>query len=141
MTKTITDIPAEAPYDANDDSLYARLGGLYGISAAVDNLVDRLYVNQFGNSNPKVAEFHEQQGHAGFKFLVTAWSIQEAGGPAIYPGRDMRESHAHLSVTAREFDMVRTEIKTSLYQLNVPEREFDEFMAIIDSYEDMVVSK
>ena len=45
MTKTITDIPAEAPYDANDDSLYARLGGLYGISAAVDNLVDRLYVN------------------------------------------------------------------------------------------------
>ena len=53
----------------------------------------------------------------------------------------MRESHAHLSVTAREFDMVRTEIKTSLYQLNVPEREFDEFMAIIDSYEDMVVSK
>ena len=136
MTEKIEDIAAAAPYDTGDDSLYSRLGGLYGISAAVDNLVDRLYVNQFGNANPKVAEFHEQQGHAGFKFLVTAWSIQETGGPAIYRGRDMR---AHLNVTAREFDMVRTEIKTSLYQLNVPEREFDEFMAIIDSYEDMVV--
>ena len=85
MTEKIEDIAAAAPYDTGDDSLYSRLGGLYGISAAVDNLVDRLYVNQFGNANPKVAEFHEQQGHAGFKFLVTAWSIQETGGPAIYP--------------------------------------------------------
>jgi hemoglobin len=83
------------------------------------------------NANPKVAEFHAKMGHAGFKFLATAWSIQECGGPQIYPGKDMREAHEHLSVTAREFDIVATEFKTSLYRLNVPEREFDEFMAII----------
>jgi len=46
---------------------------------------------------------------------VTAWSIQETGGQKIYPGRDMRESHAHLNASQREFDVVATEIKASLY--------------------------
>ena len=139
MSEVITDIPEPlAPTTNPNASLYERLGGIYGIAGAVDHLVDRLYVNGAANANPKVAEFHAQLGHAGFKFLVTAWSIQECGGPQIYPGKDMREAHEHLSVTAREFDIVATEIKASLYHLNVPEREFDEFMAIIYSFESMV---
>ena len=103
-------------------------------------LVDRLYVNGAANANSKVAEFHAKQGHAGFKFLVTAWSVQETGGPAIYPGRDMREAHAHLAVSEREFDIVATEIKTALYHVNVPDREFNEFMALVEKYRSMVVA-
>ena len=142
MTEVISDIPEQiAPTTNSEASLYERLGGIYGIAAAVDNLVDRLYVNGAANANPKVAEFHAQLGHAGFKFLVTAWSIQECGGPQIYPGKDMREAHKHLSVTVREFDIVATEIKASLYHLNVPEREFDEFMAIIYSFQSMVMNQ
>ena len=142
MTEVITDIPAQTGAESDPNaSLYDRLGGIYGIAGAVDNLVDRLYVNGAANANPKVAEFHAKMGHAGFKFLVTAWSIQECGGPQLYPGKDMREAHAHLSITPREFDIVATEIKTSLYQLNVPEREFDEFMAIIYRYEPMVLNQ
>ena len=142
MTEVISDIPEQvAPTINSAASLYERLGGIYGIAAAVDHLVDRLYVNGAANANPKVAEFHAQLGHAGFKFLVTAWSIQECGGPQIYTGKDMREAHKHLSVTAREFDIVATEIKASLYHLNVPEREFDEFMAIIYSFQSMVLDQ
>ena len=142
MTEVISDVPEQlGPTTNSEASLYERLGGLYGIAAAVDHLVDRLYVNGAANANPKVAEFHAQMGHAGFKFLVTAWSIQECGGPQIYPGKDMREAHKHLSVTVREFDIVATEIKASLYHLNVPEREFDEFMAIIYSFQSMVMNQ
>ena len=142
MTEVISDIPEQlGPTTNSEASLYERLGGIYGIAAAVDHLVDRLYVNGAANANPKVAEFHAQLGHAGFKFLVTAWSIQECGGPQIYPGKDMREAHKHLSVTVREFDIVATEIKASLYHLNVPEREFDEFMAIIYSFQSMVMNQ
>ena len=142
MTEVISDIPEQlAPTTNSEASLYERLGGIYGIAAAVDHLVDRLYVNGAANANPKVAEFHAQLGHAGFKFLVTAWSIQECGGPQIYPGKDMREAHKHLSVTVREFDIVATEIKASLYHLNVPEREFDEFMAVIYSFQSMVMNQ
>ncbi|EAU42114.1 hypothetical protein FP2506_16814 [Fulvimarina pelagi HTCC2506] len=121
-------------------SLYDRLGGIYGIAGAVDDLVDRLYTNENANKNPAVRHFHEQGGEAGFKFLVTAWSVQETGGPKIYPGRDMRESHAHLKVDHDEFDNVYTAIKQTLFQVGVPKQERDEFMAIIESYRSMVVA-
>ncbi len=73
MTEVITDIPEQLDPTTNPGaSLYERLGGTYGIAAAVDNLVDHLYVNGAASPNPKVADFHAQMGHAGFKFLVTA---------------------------------------------------------------------
>ena len=125
--------------DAPTPSLYERLGGMYGIAGAVDVLADRLYDNASANQNPHVAAFHSQQGQAGFKFLVTAWSIEQTGGPACYPGRDMRESHAHLSVSDFEFDIVAGEIAATLYHVGVPRQEHSEFMAIIESYRGMVV--
>jgi hemoglobin len=136
--------PAEdrpEPEETGDgESLYERLGGVYGIAGAVDDLVDRLYHNNALNQNPAVREFHEEGGEAGFKFLVTAWSIEATGGPAVYPGRDMAEAHDDLDVTEREFQMVYDVIQASLYQVGVPERETDEFMEIIESYRDMVVA-
>ena len=120
-------------------SLYERLGGTYGIAGAVDVLADRLYDNASANRNPHVQAFHLGMGHAGFKFLVTAWSIEQTGGPACYPGRDMRESHAHLFVSQEEFDIVATEIAATLFHVGVPQPEHGEFMTIIESYRSMVV--
>ena len=79
------------------------------------------------------------KGHAGFKFLVTAWSIEKTGGPACYPGREMGPAHAHLQVTDAEFDVVATEIAATLYHVGVPAQEHKEFMAIIESYRSEVV--
>jgi len=121
-------------------SLYERLGGIYGIAGAVDVLVDRLYTNASANMNPAVEAFHRQQGHAGFKFLVTAWSVEQTGGPKCYPGRDMSESHAHLNVSEHDFDVVALEIAATLSYLGVPQPEHDEFLALIESYRSMVVA-
>lgn len=57
----------------------------------------------------------------------------------MLPGRDMRKSHAHMEVTQREFDIVTTKIKPSPYHLNLPKRDFGEFMAIIESDRRMVL--
>jgi len=73
------------------------------------------------NQNPHVQAFHLMKGHAGFMFLVTAWSIEQTGGPACYPGRDMRESHAHLFGSDVEFTIVATEIASTLYHVGVPQ--------------------
>jgi hemoglobin len=125
--------------ETSEESLYERLGGTYGIGGAVDDLVDRLYENDAVNQNPAVKEFHEEEGQPGFKYLVTAWSIEATGGPEVYAGRDMEKAHEDLEVTDWEFDIVYTEIKTSLHQVGVPEQETKEFMDIIESYRDMVV--
>jgi hemoglobin len=131
---------ATGPATSADKPLFERLGGVYGIAGAVDDLVNRLYVNGTLNANPAIKAIHDQHGQAGFKYLVTAFSIEATGGPKAYIGRPMDQAHAHLNITNREFDVVETEIKTSLYKFNVPPKEFDEFMAIIESYRTKVVT-
>jgi hemoglobin len=126
--------------DYEGETLFERLGGVYGIAGAVDVLVDRLYENDAANENDAVQEFHDTYGKEGFKYLVTAWSIEYSGGPAVYPGRGMEGAHDDLEVTERGFDVVRTEIKNTLYYVGVPHQEMTEFMGIIDMFRDKVVA-
>ena len=126
----------------SEPTLYERLGGAYSIATAVDYLVDRLQTNATLNkANPKVDEFHTQKYRAGYKFMVTAWSIEASGGPKCYPGRDMFESHKDLGLTDYEFDVTAHEIRNTLYQLGVPQREVIEFMDIIESYRSQVIAQ
>ena len=124
-----------------EKTLYERLGGAYAIASAADYLVERLHTNAtLNNKNEQVKDFHSEQYKAGYKFMVTAWSIEATGGPKCYPGRDMFEAHKHLGLTQYEFDVTAHEIQNTLYQLGVPEQETNEFMEIIESYRSMVVA-
>lgn len=124
----------------SEPTLYERLGGAYAIASAVDYLVDRLHTNAtLNNANDKVKDFHAEQYKAGYKFMVTAWSIEACGGPKCYPGRDMFEAHKNLGLSDYEFDVTAHEIRNTLYQLGVPQKETNEFMDIIESYRGKVV--
>ncbi len=133
----IADAADQVPADA---SLYERLGGAYAIAGAVDVLVDRLFAHVLVNSNAGVHAHHGDAANApGYKFLVTAWSIEAAGGPKCYLGRDMVAAHDGLDIDTAGFDAVAMEIRATLMFLGVPERERDEFNAIIESYRPQVV--
>lgn len=124
----------------SDSSLYERLGGTYAIAGAVDILVDRLFANLAVNSNEAVHEHHGNAANGpGYKFLVTAWSIEAAGGPKCYPGLDMVKAHDELAITKEGFDAVHMEIAATLNFLAVPLAEQVEFMDIIESYRPEVV--
>jgi hemoglobin len=124
----------------SEGTLYDRLGGAYAIAGAVDHLVDRLHTNvTLNKTNKGVEDFHTEQYKAGYKFMVTAWSIEATGGPKCYPGRDMFESHKHLGLTDYEFDVTAHEIRNTLYQLGVPQQETVEFMDIIESNRSKVI--
>jgi hemoglobin len=125
-----------------ETTLYERLGGAYGIAAAADLLIDRLHTNATLNSrNAKVSDFHTDKYKAGYKFMVTAWTIEATGGPKCYPGRDMFETHKDLHLTDYEFDVTAHEIRNTLYQLGAPPQEIGEFMAIIESYRGKVLTR
>jgi len=85
-----------AAQTAPNASLYERLGGTYGVAGAVDVLADRLYGNVSADQNPHVEAVHALKGHAGFNSWSPRGRSKQTGGPKCYPGRDMRESHAHL---------------------------------------------
>jgi len=96
----VGDIAEAAEQVPPDASLYERLGGAYAIAGAVDVLVDRLFANVLVNANTGVHAHHGNDANGpGYKFLVTAWSIEAAGGPKCYLGRDMvaarRPVHRH----------------------------------------------
>jgi len=123
------------------DSLYDRLGGIYAIAGAVDVLVDRLFANAKVNANETVHAHHGDPANApGYKFLVTAWSVEAAGGPKCYPGMDMTKAHETMAINPEQFDAVYFEIEATLHFLGVPKAETDEFMAIIESYRPQVVT-
>jgi hemoglobin len=135
------DSTAQTIADSSGPTLYERLGGTYGIAGAVDILVDRLFANVAVNANEAVHAHHGDPANAaGYKFLVTAWSIEAAGGPACYPGLDMTAAHDTLHIDEAGFDAVAVEIAATLSFLAVPPAEHGEFMDIIDSYRSQVVS-
>lgn len=72
--------------------------------------------------------------------MVTNWVAQRVGGPKIYSGAPLDRAHAHLSITNREFDVVMNECATTFYKFNVPKKEMDELMAILESYRTQVVA-
>jgi hemoglobin len=119
---------------AQAPSLFERLGGILGIATLMDVLTDRLYDNVSANQNPYVAKMHETNSRAGFKFMVTAWSVEETGGPKCYPGRDMRAAHANMVATERDFDVVALEIAATLSYCGVAEQEAKEYLDLIESY-------
>jgi hemoglobin len=135
VTLALTALPATAPAQApsGQKSLYDRLGGVYPIAAVVDEFINRLLVNEVLNANPAIATARTRVPAAGLKFHVTTLVCQATGGPCTYTGRTMKQSHAHLNISDREWrEMVRV-FQEVLGRFKVPAAEQQELVAIVES--------
>jgi hemoglobin len=118
---------------ATKPSLYDRLGGVYSIATVVDDFIDRIMVDSRLNANPLVDEAHHRVLPAGFKYLVTEMVCWAAGGPQKYSGKSMADSHAHLKITAEEWEAFLDDFQQTLYKFAVPAQEQAELKAIVNS--------
>jgi hemoglobin len=125
---------------AEEKSLYDRIGGYKGVAATVDDLVDRIYVNQTLNQNPALKAVHDLNERAAFKLILATWVMESTGGPKVYFGRPMDKAHSHLSITSREFDVIMHECKETFYKFNVPEKEMGELMTALQSFREKIVT-
>lgn len=114
-----------------EKSLYERLGGVYAIATVVDDFIERLYVNDILNANPKIDEARHTVPKAGLKFRVTALVCQLTGGPEVYHGRSMKEAHAHLNINNAEWDAMVADFVATLNHFKVPEKEQQELLALV----------
>jgi hemoglobin len=131
-----------------EESLYNRLGGTYNIALTVDHLVDLIYENRGLNANPTLAAIHaNKDSKAGFKAMLTNWVVQETGGPKIYQpdpfgrGKSMKDSHPHLNISDREFDIIKTLCLATFYHFNVGNHEIDQLMDDLESYRKVIVTR
>ena len=114
-------------------SLYERLGGVYAIASVVDDFIDRIMVDPRLNANPRVDEAHHRVPPPGFKYLVTEMVCWATGGPQKYTGKSMRDSHAHLQITASEWDAFAEDFVATLDKFGVRGGEREELLAILGS--------
>jgi hemoglobin len=128
MFASVASVSAEEPASA---SLYDRLGGLAPISVVVSDFVDLLVPDKVLNQNPAIAESRDRVPAAYLKYHVTAMVCQATGGPCTYEGRGMKESHAHLNITEKEWDRMATLFKQVLDKHKVPAAEQKELFAIV----------
>jgi hemoglobin len=125
--------------DTEQKSLYERLGGIYPISAVVDDFIDRIMKDPRLNANPRVDEAHHKVTVTGFKYLVTEQLGEASGGPQQYTGRGMREAHLQMRITSPEWAAFMDDLDQTLAKFQVPKREQQEIVAIIESTRDDIV--
>jgi hemoglobin len=121
-------------------SLYDRLGGVYNIAVVVDDFIDRIMVDPRLNANPRVDEAHHRVTPPGFKYYVTEMVCWAAGGPQVYSGRPMDESHRHLEITEDEWRAFMDDFAQTLSKFQVPEAERTELTAIVEGTKEEIVT-
>jgi len=125
--------------EAQQTSLYERLGGIYVIATAVDDFIDRIMADDRLNANPRVDEAHHRVSPPGFKYLVTEQVGEASGGPQRYTGRSMEDTHRDLLITKDEWEAFIDDFNQTLDKFEVPQQERSELLAIIQSTRDAIV--
>jgi hemoglobin len=125
-----------------EKSLYERLGGVYAIATVVDAFIEKLYVNDILNANPAIKEARDRVPKAGLKHRLTEMVCQGTGGPEKYNGRTMKDAHAHLNITEKEWQAMVADFVKTLNEFKVPEKEQKELLDIVESTKpDIVIAK
>ena len=122
--------------------LYDRLGGLKGITMVVDDFIDRLVVNETLNRNPAINAGRQSSPAPYLKFQVSQMVCAATGGPCKYTGRSMKDAHAHLNINEAQWQALLGDFRASLAHFNVPAREQQELIAIVESTKpDIVIAR
>ena len=106
-------------------SLYERLGGVAGISAAVDDFYVRV------TADPRLAGFFDGTDMATLRRHQMAMLSAATGGPNEYRGRIMAEGHAGRHITNEHFDAVVGHLVEALTALGVDPKTIDEVGAAL----------
>ena len=132
----------------DEESIYTQLGGTYNIALTVDHLVDKIYVNNALNKNPALKAVHDAaHTKAGFKVMLTNWVVERTGGNPIYQpdefgrGKNMKDSHPHLNISDREFDIIMIECLHTFYAFDVPDHLIKAIMGDLQSFRGDIVTK
>ncbi len=106
-------------------SLYERLGGLDAITAVVDSFVGRCA------GDDRINKKFGQTDVPRLKKMLVDQVCEATGGPCTYSGRDMRETHDRMGVTAGEFDALVEDLVATLDEFDVPRAEQDELLGLL----------
>jgi hemoglobin len=134
----IASASAPAAQAQTKKSLYDRLGGYNAIAAVTDDFVGRLVADK------QLERFfvgHSTDSKKRIRQHVVDQLCAATGGPCIYTGRTMKDSHAGLGITEAEWDMAGKHLVETLDKFKVPEAEKKELLDIVATLKADIVEK
>jgi hemoglobin len=119
-------------------SLYERLGGYDAVAAVVDDFVGRLVTDkQF----ERFFVGHSTDSKKRIRQHIVDQLCAAAGGPCVYTGRTMKDSHVGLGISEAEWDAAAKHLVASLDKFKVPEPEKKDLLAFVTSLKADIVEK
>ena len=109
-------------------TLYKRLGGYDAIAAVVDDFIGRMA------GDPQLSRFfvgHSTESLQRIRQLVVDQLCAAAGGPCVYTGRGMKESHQGMGITKAEWDKAVQHLTATLDKFKVGAKEREDLFAAI----------
>lgn len=114
-------------------SLYDRLGAGDAINALTESWVAR--VGSDDRANGKFV----RTDIARLKKEVADQLCEVTGGPCVYTGRSMQDTHAGMGTTAGEFDVVMHHLRAALDEVHASKTEQDELVDLLMPMRDDIV--
>ncbi len=108
-----------------DSSLYERLGGKEAIAAVVADFRARSVADD------RIKAKYVKTDAARLEAMLVDQICEATGGPCTYTGRDMKQAHTDMAVTAAEFDTQVEVLVASLNHFDIPQAEQDELLALL----------
>ena len=119
-------------------TLYERLGGYNAIAAVVDDFIVRLVTDkQF----ERFFVGHSTDSKKRIRQHILDQFCAAAGGPCVYTGRSMKDSHAGLGITDAEWDAAAKHLVASLDKFHVGDQEKKELLDFVVSLKGDIVEK
>jgi hemoglobin len=115
-------------------SIFDTIGGAASVAAATDVLYDRLLADPLLARHFVGVDLRALKGHMRM-FLAGA-----LGGPDLYRGRDMRSAHAHLRITAADWDAVVGHLVATLRSLGLSDGIIGDIAAKVLPLRDQIVT-
>lgn len=120
----------------SQESLYKRLGGYDAIAAVTDDFIMRLVTHKDltrffgGNSDDSKKKIRQH---------VVDFLCNAAGGPCLYIGRTMKDSHKGLKIAEKDWQIAGGLLVESLNKFRVPQKEQEEVLGLVNSVKKDIV--
>ncbi len=116
-------------------SLYERLGGIDAIRAVVDDFVGNVAADK------RINKFFANADITRLKRNLVDQICPGTGGPCVYTGRSMKETHAGMGIRSRHFNALVGDLGKTLKKFKVPAPEQRELVAILAPMKKDIVTR
>jgi len=114
-------------------SLFDRLGGSDGITNIANDLVD------IHLANPRIASRYANTDIDAAKNGAATFFISGTGGPDVYKGKNMIDTHKGMNIDEAEFMAVLDDALSALDKNNIGQREKEEVLFVLYSMKSDIV--